>query len=623
MTISNSNNKSISQEYFDELCLENREIFDDLSEEEAVQETVHQLRQTTSNQQQQQQASLQHLTLTYPTSAQGIAVRERISAFNSALQSLAGATPGGEDDSHAGDPQPKDADVADAAASEANEVQAQQLVDEQLRVIEDALQQQQQDSNADRTTAPPSYSYLFLQQGGFRIFLDAFSRLVKHPKDEMELEAVACLLRILKDLVYSSRKGAVFRRALQEDMPRAMPAWVQFYDHLQQQQSLWTGTSTSASVTLLLLEIAHASIKRCETNKRLWMKTKASVAETNEEVSFAAILLGTLKSATKEQERESSSCNDDDDDDDGLNIWIGIQICQILTTLVTFDDFSSNSDDNTGPVVQSGNVHAHQLANHGAVLLVHQFLQTQHNINSAIARAAAISTLRSLAIQDDLVQSMVAVGVLDTTCCLLERGDNEIAATPTSSCDPAALPTAVLGLLRNVAANDDIKTTLCRRPGFVANVVVQNMQTFPAVPLLQEHACGLAAAMALRKPQNAVILVQEAHIHVEIVAAMRRHPETIALQRQAALAIRNLVSRATPELKTLVLEGAPTEETLRHVAGKLLGCQDEVYAALRDLGLPVSSVHVQHHQDGTVTVHQGREMFGERNPNFRPFKMRT
>ena len=65
-----------------------------------------------------------------------------------------------------------------------------------------------------------------------------------------------------------------------------------------------------------------------------------------------------------------------------------------------------------------------QLAEHGAVRTVHRFLQSSFatdnkNDRAVVVQIAAVSTLRSLAIQDDVVQSMVAEGVLDTACRLL------------------------------------------------------------------------------------------------------------------------------------------------------------------------------------------------------------
>ena len=173
--------------------------------------------------------------------------------------------------------------------------------------------------------------------------------------------------------------------------------------------------------------------------------------------------------------------------------------------------------------------------------------------------------------------------------------------------------------MRNLSANDDIKTTLCRRPGVVEQVV-HLMQTYPEAALLQEHACGWIAAAALRQPANAILLVQQAHVHAHIVTAMQHHPTVVPLQRQAALAIRNLVGRATPDVRRAVLDEAATEDALRNVAGRLMPCQDEVYAALRDLGLTVTSVHVQQDEDGQVKVlSRGRPMFGEgNNTNFRP-----
>ena len=52
-----------------------------------------------------------------------------------------------------------------------------------------------------------------------------------------------------------------------------------------------------------------------------------------------------------------------------------------------------------------------------------------------------------------------------------------------------------------------------------------------------------------------------------------------------------------------------TMPALRNVAGKLLACQDEVYAALRDLGLPVTSVHVQHDDDAILKAEVVKKAF--------------
>jgi hypothetical protein len=227
--------------------------------------------------------------------------------------------------------------------------------------------------------------------------------------------------------------------------------------------------------------------------------------------------------------------------------------------------------------------------------------------------SAAFLSLRAMAIQDDVVRSMVKVGVIDSAAkVLLQAVDVSHQGLPQE-----VLVTSLLGFFRNVSANDDVKTTLCNgKYRSIVHCVLQAMNIFRTSVLLQEHGCGLIAAMALRKPKNAASLIS-AGAHMSIVAAMRQHVTSVTLQRQAALAIRNLVSRS-PQLRSIVLNECDAEMALRTIAGKHLACQDEVYAALRDLGLEIRSIHVLRSDDGTLTVQESRPMFGERNPNFRP-----
>ena len=79
----------ITQEYYDEICLENVDVFD-LTPEEAVQETEQQLQQSSSggaasslslSSSSQQQLLLDHLSRTFPTSSQGQKERSQIQHF--------------------------------------------------------------------------------------------------------------------------------------------------------------------------------------------------------------------------------------------------------------------------------------------------------------------------------------------------------------------------------------------------------------------------------------------------------------------------------------------------------------------------------------------------------------
>jgi hypothetical protein len=495
---------SISQEYFDELCVENYEVFEMSSEEEAVAETVNQL--------QSQGSATAHLSLTYPTSAKEI--REKVRDFQAALRTL-----------------------------DAIDLDRLEEIQRALGTVRTALIDQENNI----------FPHLFLIEKGFSIYLGVFAKL------DTCWEVIETLLLTIQDLV-KSNTSLKFRTAFQTAVPLAMHTWTNLYE-----QELLRDLNDHR--VGLLLSTVYASVLHCEANKKLWMKTRT---ETR---SFPRLMLDTLT-------RTGEDANEN-----------GFTVCRILTALCTFDDFRTE-DDAATPVIQSGHTHVQVLAEDNAVSSIHQFLlKFKENKSSA---AAAISSLRALGIQDDIVQSMVAVGVLQTAARLLEEA--------LQSDDSQQLVTALVGLFRNVAANDDIKTTLCT--GKLQSVVadmIHAMQLYPKAALLQEHACGLTAAMALRKPKNAAALVG-AGVHLQIVEAMQQNPAVVTLQRQAALALRNLVSRS-PELRTVVLDSA-AEDALRTIAATHLGCQDEVYAALRDLGL-------------SVTL-EGRQMFGERNPNFRP-----
>jgi len=123
--------------------------------------------------------------------------------------------------------------------------------------------------------------------------------------------------------------------------------------------------------------------------------------------------------------------------------------------------------------------------------------------------SAALTALHVIAVNDDIIHTMVALGVLPIVTEALWLGVASDAGSPGF----AALP---LGLLYNLCSNDEIKTNLClgstttikdrsskSASSSVLLHVIQAMQIFPSTALVQEHACGTFAAMALRQPANA------------------------------------------------------------------------------------------------------------------------
>jgi hypothetical protein len=136
------------------------------------------------------------------------------------------------------------------------------------------------------------------------------------------------------------------------------------------------------------------------------------------------------------------------------------------------------------------------------------------------------------------------------------------------------------------------------------------METHASHALVQEHGLGILAAMALRAPNNATAICN-ANGTQYILTAMRTFPTKVPLQRQGALALRNIACRLSPENKQIILD-AGAENVLKDCAARHQESIDEAYAALRDLGC--SAVMYNMDENGNM---QGTEMFGQVKSNFR------
>lgn len=221
------------------------------------------------------------------------------------------------------------------------------------------------------------------------------------------------------------------------------------------------------------------------------------------------------------------------------------------------------------------------------------------------------------------------------------------------------LATGAVGLIRNLSGNDEIKTTLCLGSNTSSTVngtsnttvpsvlpsIIQAMSIYKNCSTLQEHGCGALAAMALRKPSNASRIIHENGAS-SILTALKLFPTNVLVQRQGALAIRNIVSRLvantssedtmqnetvesvsnneggnstnnTEENSTSVRDiflDLGAEVVLRGITGRHQGSVDEAYAALRDLGINVSMLK---YDAETQTTTSRTVMFGDIKPQFR------
>lgn len=523
----------VSQDYFDELCLENAELFE-LSESDAINETIKQLE--SSN------ASLEHLSLTFPKSDVGKHERYQRSMFLKAVSDIKSS------DGH-------DSDVC-----------------EQLERIRTHLLEH-----------PAIYSTLFGAHQGVTTLLDVLlvrmpniiepnegDSELHHKPIKMVMDTLRIALNCEKSSVYSQEAT---KRKFQEDFGRLIPIWID-YVHLSLEIE-WDSIFKN-SILSDLLYLASMSCKRNEDVKKKWMHCQTSRNLKLADVLFQAIDLS-LESG------------------DDTFYESALEGCNLISTLCTFDDFREVNE----PKVSSAYENVQIFQQYKAVQKLHKLLKS-------ISHASVVSALRSMAIQDSVVQEMVALGVVNTACDVLEQMTHE-----TSSID---FLTAVTGFFRNLCANDDIKTSLCIGSHTIVPYFVDAMQKFPDATIFLEHACGTFAAMALRQPKNAEFLVK-CDAHSRVLDSMQRHTRRVTLQRQGALAIRNIASRS-PELRSILIS-AGADHILLANAAKHLSCQDEVYAALRDMGLEVNMMQSETNEMGEVVL-TARQSFGEINPNFRP-----
>jgi len=370
-----------------------------------------------------------------------------------------------------------------------------------------------------------------------------------------------------------------------------------------------------------------------------------------------------------------------EEDNEPDNTRVLTEACLLLASLCRYDDFRDPSTSGGGGAmaatgVSTSSAHDHAMEFHRAgassllvkiardVLLkmesscsieVEEEGENEESAANERLAAAVLTALRVLAINDDIIQNMVALGALPIVTKALELGvvasDTKNTAQESKDVAPKRLVAASLGLLRNLCGNDEIKTNLClgstdqnsksATPSILPHLL-HAMKVYSSTAVIQEHACGTLAAMALRRPANARAIL-DAEVPRLVLLAMKKHDMNVNVQRQGALAIRNIVSRLLRDLpdEDVSTESKTTTETtigderssirdvflelgaedvLRNITGRHQGSVDEAYAALRDLGCKVSLVKFNSDDmQQPQTSSSAPMMFGgKHNSNFRP-----
>ncbi len=573
----------ISQELFDETLLESQELFDYADNDQAVQETISEL------QSQNKDSRLDHLSLTHPDSDVGKKDRENQRNFYQALDS-------------------EDLSLAMAILINANASK----------------------NSADENNATIMLASLVLQHGFCQLRSKLMHRL-DIPDDSAfaethELEAdelIQFLLAVLSDNAATSQSSQhPLLRELKLQLGRTLlqERWFPLFDK-------------NPLLRLSLISLARVCCNGCEANKKTLVQAGIRYQTTVQEEEHLQIeyagkdepLSTTTSSTTKTLS--------------GIGLWIHClpkdlnsnsnelmakELCKLLSVLGKFQASAESSPQSSeqAPMVSSAHANVKEFYKCGAVERLHRVAQQCLEIHPTMSErkrgereillCQVLSALRAMAIDNDIVQTMVAVGILETlnTSSIEETSpDSKATNDRTLLVHQVSTAGATLGLLRNLCANDEIKSTLCRQS--LASIL-QAMDLHSSSPTVQEHGCGILAAMALRQPHNATIICSATNGAEAIVKAMKAFPNNVPLQRQGCLALRNIASRSSPEEKQMLLD-AGTEFVLRGIAGRHQDSLDEAYAALRDLGCAAVKYTVD--ENGNA---QGTQLFGTVQSNFRP-----
>jgi hypothetical protein len=220
--------------------------------------------------------------------------------------------------------------------------------------------------------------------------------------------------------------------------------------------------------------------------------------------------------------------------------------------------------------------------------------------------AAALYAVRQLVVSEEAVKTVAANGGMSLPAAVYRYPQSTL-----------ALIRSVTGLMRNLCA-DDIRKSALVNDGTLQLLICRLAENDKFMDhVFCEHAYACFAAMSLRSPSNAAVIVECGAIH-EMIAGMRRHSNRANLLRQGCLTIRNIAARC-PQYRTKLLDEG-VEGVLRS-CGRYRDVVDEAYGALRDLECEVSVVRVN--ADGTAEAayeHFGSGPMGggQTKPKFNP-----
>ena len=615
----------ISQETFDETLLENQDLFD-LTPEAAIEETISQFTQ------QGIQNLESYIITTHPDSDEGKEERATRAVFEGYLNVLDGSI------------------AQDGSVSIDNS-------DKVLEGLEGVLNycNGMCGKGANKFERAMPFLTLFHSSNSLFTFMSLLGIVSPDDKPtEEQIVVLRKLVQVMTNILTPQKASEREIKTLIKDKFMVMERLVKLIDLFVQ---LCKEDVEHASTLSLLVTLAGAACRNSERNKVSFVRALKNSTSTTENTSTIALLIQGLIVAV---EAYKVRANQD-------VVCLTTEYCKLISVLCRYDDFRPEGsggglgvDSSYGMNVSSSHDHVQEFNRNGVVPVLHDItliaLTTNvENLSDGTTEedvvslaGAALSATRVLAVNDESVQALVAVGILKVVKLALEMGVKEVIAIAGDDITKQDqlkthrqhLTAGAIGLVRNLCGNDEIKTSLCL--GTASDpascslyLVLEGMRLYRDNALIQEHGCGSLAAMALRKPANALRIVQENGPR-EILAAMGKFPNNVLVQRQGALAVRNIVARLVANTSAMEVTGSDensimvnqtesinvrdvfldlgAEVILRQITGRHQGSVDEAFAALRDLGCKISMVKFD---TETQTVTRKTEVFGETTSNFR------
>ncbi|XP_055379864.1 armadillo repeat-containing protein 6 homolog [Condylostylus longicornis] len=234
-------------------------------------------------------------------------------------------------------------------------------------------------------------------------------------------------------------------------------------------------------------------------------------------------------------------------------------LCTLYRSLILDDDIR----------VEFGKAHEHARQIASEVLIDLTKILSEHDDVNVLSDL--ILTIASLVVRQEFCIAVEEEGGLEQVFNLMNKFPNEV-----------KLNREALKLLRALGGHDQVKNKIVQKgaPPIIYNILDSNKEN----ESVTANALACVSTLTLRVKENSAAFFETGIAEV-IIESMKIHPKSKIVQRNAAWAIRNMVSRSREQCEHFLSFGA--EELLNAALQEFPAILHDVKSALRDLGCKV------------------------------------